>query len=334
MPTDHHHSSDNGGAPPYVSVVIETVTLRESDHHDFMPELCRTIDAVLAQSFPPERREIVVVLDHGVSTPDEQEIRRRYPEVRIAQAAAANYLAAKNSGAASARGAIAVLVDGDCVPDEKWLATHVARIEAGADVVAGRTRYSGGSLGARIWSVPDFGNVTGEASGQTSGININNVSFRREILLAHPFDARIWRDGGCYLLYHTLRRRNYRMAYAADAVVSHGFDVEGLGFAKKHFGRGFDGVNVYQCDDEGVLRGTRLVKRFGALALLPLAARRFALDAVRLVRHRRDMGVPLATVPVFMGVMMTTRAIELAGGLTAFVDPGWRKRREGRATAH
>lgn len=333
---EREHSSNTGGAPPLVSVVIETVTLRESDHHDFLPELCRTIDAVLTQTFPPERREILVVFDRGVSRHEEEaeEIRRRYPAVRIVYATAANYLAEKNAGAAAALGAIVALVDGDCVPDATWLATHVSRIEGGADVVAGRTRYSGGSLGARIWSVPDFGNVIGEANGQASGFNINNVSFRREILLAHPFDARIWRDGGCYLLYHTLRRRNYRTAYAPDAIVSHGFDVEGLGFAKKHFCRGFDGVNVYRCDDEGVLRGTRLVKRFGPLALFPLAARRFALDTVRLVRHRRDIGVPLAAVPIFMGVMMTTRTIELAGGLTAFVDPGWRERHERRAAAH
>jgi hypothetical protein len=131
------------------------------------------------------------------------------------------------------------------------------------------------------------------------------------------------------LLYHTLRRHNHRITYAPDAIVSHGFDVEGLGFAKKHFGRGFDGVGVYRCDDEGVLRGTRLVKRLGPLALFPLTARRVAIDGARLVRHRKEMGVPLTTLPFFMGVMLTTRAIELAGGLMAFIDPRWRVRTRG-----
>jgi glycosyltransferase involved in cell wall biosynthesis len=322
------HARD--GTAPLVSVVIETVTLRESGGHDLVPDLCRAIDAVLAQTYPPERIEILVVFDSDISIDNEEEIRRRYPSVRVVHATAANYFAEKNAGAARASGAIVALVDGDCVPVAEWVAAHVACIENGADGVAGRTRYSGGSLGARTWSVPDFGNVTGDRDGQATGFNLNNVSFRREVLLAHPLNARILRDGGCYLLYHTLRRDGHRIAYAPAALVSHGFDVEGLGFARKHFARGFDGVNVYRCDDEGVLRGTRLVKRFGPFALFPLAARRLALDAVRLVRHRKEVGVPLPALPFFMGVMLTTRTIELAGGLLAFVDPGWRERRERR----
>ena len=330
MTTSTHHSSPpstGDGSSPLVSVVIETVTLRESDDHDFVPDLCRTIDAVQAQTLPADRREILVVFDTAVPEQDEDTIRRGYPEVHVVRAEAANYFAAKNAGTARANGAIVVFLDGDCVPDRKWLTSHVARIEEGADVVAGRTRYSGGSHGARVWSVPDFGNITSEANGEASGINVNNVSFRREVILTHPLDARIWRDGGCYLLYHTLRRHHYRIVYEADAIISHGFDVEGLGFAKKHFGRGFDGVSVYRHDDEGVLRGTPLVKRFGPLALFPLAIRRVALDGVRLVRHRKQMGVAAAALPFFMGVMLTTRAIELAGGLMAFIDPQWRARK-------
>lgn len=326
------HPTDAGSAP-CVSVVIETVTLRESDGHALLPDLCRTIDAVLTQDFPADRREVLVVLDHDVDARDQETLRRRYPAVRVVHADAVNYFAAKNAGAAQARGAIVTLVDGDCVPDRKWLAAHVARIEAGADVVAGRTRYSGGSIGARLWSVPDFGNVTGDAKGQSTGFNLNNVSFRREVLLAHPLNAGILRDGGCYLLYHTLRRRGYHIAYEAGANVSHGFDVEGLGFAKKHFGRGFDGVSVYQRDDEGVLRGTRLVKRLGPLALFPLAARRVAIDGVRLVRHRKEMGVASAALPFFMGMMLATRTIELGGGLVAYIDPKWRTRHAKRPAA-
>jgi hypothetical protein len=54
-------ASSLDGAAPLVSVVIETVTLRESGDHDFVPDLCRAIDAVLAQTYPADRIEIVVV---------------------------------------------------------------------------------------------------------------------------------------------------------------------------------------------------------------------------------------------------------------------------------
>ena len=151
MPTEQEHASNTGGAPPLVSVVIEPSRCANPATTTSCPS-CADDRADLTQTFPPERREIVVVFDSGVSSHDAEEVRRRYPAVRLVHGAAASYLAEKNAGAAAALGAIVALVDGDCVPDATWLATHVARIEGGADVVAGRTRYSGGSLGARIWA--------------------------------------------------------------------------------------------------------------------------------------------------------------------------------------
>jgi len=304
---------------PLVTVVIETITARENgDDTPLVDSLAGTLDGVARQRYPADHIEVLVVFDADVRA-DPAAVTRRWPFARVVMAPRVNYFAAKNAGAEGGRGEVVALLDSDCVPDDDWLERHVAALGAGVDVVAGRTRYSGESLAARTFSVPDFSNVLEARDGGATGFNANNAAFRREVLLAHPLDARVRRNGGCYLLFHTLRAHGARVVYEPRAVVSHGIDVAGLGFAAKHFARGFDGANVYRLDDAGVLRGTPLVRRFGPLALAPLAARRIALDWVRLARDRRQIGIPIVSLPYYAAVMVATRLIELAGGVTAFV---------------
>ncbi|HEX6159422.1 MAG TPA: glycosyltransferase [Thermoanaerobaculia bacterium] len=311
---------------PSVSVVIETVTSREDTSTGALADdLEPTLAAIAAQTYPRERIETIVVLDPDVPAGTAAEIERRHPAVRVVMARAQNYFVAKNAGAAAATGEIVALLDGDCVPATDWLETLVARLGPGIDVVAGCTRYSGTSLAARTFSVPDFAYVLSE-QGNASGILINNVAFRRDVLLAHPFEERIRRNGGCFLQFHQLRRAGVTVVYEEKAVVAHGLDIAGLGFVKKHFGRGFDGVAVYRADDGAVLRGTRLFRRAGALVLPPIYARRIVIDWVRIFRHRKAIDVSLLTLPYYGAVAVMLRLIEFAGALTAVVVPASRMR--------
>lgn len=315
------------GDLPLVSVVVETITAREdSSVSSLADDLAGTLAAAEKQSYPRERFEIVVVLDEQIDAQTAAGLQKRYPTVRFARSEAANYFGAKNAGARASNGEIVALLDGDCMPETGWLHSLVSRFDDGVDVVSGRTRYVGKSIVARTFSVPDFANVLGDESGNASGFNINNVAFRREVLLSHPLNARIRRNGGCYLLYHQLRAIGTRIVYEPRAVVNHGLDIAGLGFIQKHFDRGYDGLSVYRFDESRALRGTRLIRRFGILALPPLAVRRIALDWVRLVRERRQIGISLLVVPYWAAVAVVTRLIELAGGIMAGLrTPGTRE---------
>ncbi|HEY0144474.1 MAG TPA: glycosyltransferase [Thermoanaerobaculia bacterium] len=311
---------------PSVSVVLETVTAREDTSSGALADdLEPTFAAVAAQSYPAEAIETIVVLDPDVPAGTAETIARRHPAVKIVTARAQNYFVAKNAGAAAATGEIVALLDGDCVPAPDWIETLVARMTPDVGVVAGCTRYTGSSLAARTFSVPDFAYVLSE-EGSASGILINNVAFRREVLLAHPFEERIRRNGGCFLQFHQLRRAGVKVIYESRAVVAHGLDIAGAGFIKKHFGRGFDGVAVYRADDSEVLRGTRLFRRAGALVLPPIYARRIVIDWVRIFRHRAAIGVPLVALPYFAAVAVMLRLIEFLGALTATVVPASRGR--------
>lgn len=305
---------------PRVSVVIETITAREDASGPLADGLNKTLAAVARQTYPHELVETIVVLDDEVDARDVAELRARHPQVQLARASQANYFAAKNAGARLATGAIVVLLDGDCAPTAGWLEQLVRRFDGVTDVVVGETRYAGSSLTARTFSVPDFATALADAGGGASGLMLNNVAFRRELLLAHPLESRIRRNGGCFLLFHQLRAAGARIVYEPRAQVRHGLDVGGLGFAHKHFDRGYDGVTVYRLDAGRVLRGTALFARFGALALVGLVGRRIVVDWGRLLRQHRQIGIPALAVPYYAVVVLTTRLVELAGGLVAIVD--------------
>jgi glycosyltransferase involved in cell wall biosynthesis len=303
---------------PLVSVVVETITSRfDAAGGALVAEIGKTLDAVKAQSWPAAKMEIIVVLDGEFDAGAAAELERRYRWARFTQAHAANYFAAKNAGAKVAAGELIALLDGDCVPDPDWLERLAGSLTPDVGASAGRTRYAGTSLLARTFSVPDFAHVLDDGARGVSGFNINNVVFRREVFLTHPFDERIARNGGCYFLFHQLRADGIRVAYEPRAVVWHGLDIQGLGFVSKHFERGRDSMTVYRLDDRAVLRSTRMVRKLGALALFPIYARRLLLDWIRITRHRAQIGIGILALPYYFAVVMMTRSIELAGALTA-----------------
>jgi GT2 family glycosyltransferase len=308
--------------PPFISIVIDTITRDDYGRRPLADDLQETLDAVARQTYPRELFETIVVVD-DTGDGESGEVVRRYPWVSIVRSPQHSYFAGKNIGARAARGEIVALLDSDCEPVPEWLSMLTAPFaDAGVSAVAGCTRYTGKTFAAWTFDVPDFSIVTGDKSGHASAFHLNNSAFRRETFLTHPLDARIRRDGGCVLLYHVLRAAGARIMYAPHARVFHGLDFAQRGLLKKHFNRGFDGVTVYRADEHEVLRGTRLFRRFGALALIAFVPRRIMLDWLRLIRNYKQMGISPVTIPYFAAVSVATRLIALTGGLTAVFRTG------------
>jgi glycosyltransferase involved in cell wall biosynthesis len=308
--------------PPLVTVVVETITARfDCATGSLAEDLAATLGALDSQTYPQGSIERLVILDSEVPPADRSALERLHPGVRIISSEASNYFDAKNAGAAAAAGAFVALLDGDCQPAPDWLETLVRAFRPGVAAVAGRTRYSGRGWAEQVFSVPDFAYVLDEGGGRASGFNINNVLFRTEVLRAHPFDGRIARNGGCYFLFHQLRAAGAIILYEPRAIVGHGNDIAGLGFVRKHFDRGYDGVSVYRLDEQAVLRGTNLFRRFGPLALVGFFGRRILLDWQRLLRHRRQIGIAAVSLPLYCGIAALLRLIELCGALSAAAFP-------------
>ncbi len=111
--------------------------------------LAECLDALLAQSLPRDRYEVIVV-DDG-STDRTAEIATRYPVRVVRRARNAGPAAARNRGVREAHGEIVLFTDADCVPSTQWIARMVAPF-AEPDVVGvkGTYRTTQRSLIARL----------------------------------------------------------------------------------------------------------------------------------------------------------------------------------------
>jgi glycosyltransferase involved in cell wall biosynthesis len=102
--------------------------------------LAELLDSLAAQTF--RDFEVVVVDDGSVDGSLEEAARHRpgLERVIVMQAGGAGAVAARCLGISRAEGEILAFTDSDCRPVPDWLARGTAAIDAGSDLVSGRTR--------------------------------------------------------------------------------------------------------------------------------------------------------------------------------------------------
>ena len=98
--------------------------------------------ALRAQTLPPDSLEVLLV-DNGAPEEDAAPDLALPDNVRILRERRPGSYAARNAGAAQARGAWLAFTDADCVPDPEWLAGFAEPREAcSADLLAGPVRMT------------------------------------------------------------------------------------------------------------------------------------------------------------------------------------------------
>src|SRR5688572_8958532 len=110
---------------PFVSVIVPVLNDEA--------RIGGCVAALLAQDYPRERYEVIVV-DNG-STDRTYEVVRGYPVTLLSEAQIRSSFAARNKGMREAVGEIFAFTDSDCTPAPQWLAEGVRAIQAGADLV-------------------------------------------------------------------------------------------------------------------------------------------------------------------------------------------------------
>lgn len=106
-----------------ISVVIPT--------HNRPRQLQACLGALAESTYPPDRFEVVVVDDGGTPpVPGDIGPAATPLTVRVHRQQNAGPAAARNAGAALARGRLLVFTDDDCLPEPEWLETLAARAEA------------------------------------------------------------------------------------------------------------------------------------------------------------------------------------------------------------
>jgi glycosyltransferase involved in cell wall biosynthesis len=97
----------------------------------------RCIEALLVQSYPADRYEVIMVDNN--STDGSSRIVRRYPRTRLVSEPRRGAYAARNRGRVESRGAVIAFTDADCAPAPDWLHTLAAALgDARVNVVLGR----------------------------------------------------------------------------------------------------------------------------------------------------------------------------------------------------
>lgn len=95
------------------------------------PYIERCIEGLLAQEYPAERFEIVMIDNNSIDRT--AEIVRRYPRVRLLHEPVQGAYAARNTGIRAAAGRIFAFTDPDCIPSRDWL-TQISRAMAESKV--------------------------------------------------------------------------------------------------------------------------------------------------------------------------------------------------------
>jgi hypothetical protein len=304
--------------PVRLTVIIETMT-----HDEYRkagteyPRTRRVLDALEVKS-SPARFDVLIMSDGAV--PRSAQPFAGHPEVSVVPVDDPTYYTMKNAGARAATSEYVAFLDGDCLPGPGWADAAVAALDAGADVVAGKTRYAGPGALSRLMGYFDLGTVSTRADGSASAFHLNNVAFRRDVFLSNPLDTRFRRSGGCVLANFQLRAANRRIVYEPAMYVTHGNDwKKGFGLSKR-LGSGHNTVNILRYDDTGAVPYAWLT-RLGPLAAPLVAVRRIWDDLFLLARQHDDLGIPVVAIPVVWLIAIPFRLLEGVGYAISSVKP-------------
>ncbi len=288
---------------PFISVIIPT--------YERVGQLSVCLGALAAQGYPRDRFEVLVVDDGSATSPEASvETFRQQLNVRLLKQLHSGPAAARNYGAAYAKGSFLAFTDDDCAPAPGWLQSLATCFVSCSDcVLGGRTinelannPYSTVSqlvvdyLYAR-WN-PDPMHATFFTS--------NNLALPAKCFQAvGGFDTGWTRAAGEDRdLCDRLIARGYRLIYAPDALVCHAHPLTFQTFWRQHFNYGRGAYRLHQLRARRDARG---------ICVEPLAF------------YLRMLGYPFARTRgregAFLAALLAiAQAANAAGWIAAFLD--------------
>ncbi|PKO21859.1 MAG: hypothetical protein CVU38_12450 [Chloroflexi bacterium HGW-Chloroflexi-1] len=202
--------------------------------------LSRCLAALASQTYPTSAYEVIVV-DDG-STDDTAGIARA-AGVRVITQPNAGPAAARNRGAAAARGELLLFTDSDCAPAPGWIAALVVPF-ADARVAGAKGAY----LTRQRDIVPRFTQLEYQerydrmAGAETIDfIDTYSAAYRRDVFLANRGFDTIFPTASVedQELSFRLAEKGYRLAFAAEAQVYHRHNPTLAAYVRRKFFIGY-----------------------------------------------------------------------------------------------
>jgi cellulose synthase/poly-beta-1,6-N-acetylglucosamine synthase-like glycosyltransferase len=219
---------DEVSARPPVSVVVP---VRNGER-----TIGACLDALLANDYPPERREVLVVDNASTDRTAPLVASRPVTYLFEPRPGVSN---ARNRGIRAARGELVALLDGDCVPEPAWLSELLRPFEdPEVGCVAGELRHGPAATAAQRQAERMLGNWQRFAAGSDPPYVVTaNAAFRRSVFdRIGPFDPRMtWaQDVELSLRFNELSPS--RVVYRPKAIARHSHPSTQLGFLRQQLG--------------------------------------------------------------------------------------------------
>jgi glycosyltransferase involved in cell wall biosynthesis len=201
---------------PFVSVIVPV--------YNDPVRVAGCIEALLAQTYPSDRYEVLVV--DNCSTDTTAEIVSRYPVRLLAEHQRQGSYAARNKALQEARGDIVAFTDSDCVPATNWIETGVARLQQQprCGLLAGKVSIffrdpahpTTIELYERMTAFPQERYVAQEKYGATANV----FTFMHVIQTVGTFDPNL-KSSGDREWGKRVAAAGFEISYADDVCVDH-----------------------------------------------------------------------------------------------------------------
>lgn len=234
----------------------------------------------------------------------------------------AEYYALKNLGARRADGAVLVFLDSDVVPQADWLTAILEPFEDRACAVVGGTAFID-PVG--LWGKATALNWIFELEPEdretrpSNRFWANNVAFRREVFIAHPYPLLDGQSrGSCVVLAQELTGSGIPIRVNHAARVTHPAPAGARGFFERAMAQGRDRVLWH--------------RRFGSwwMQSVPAGCLRYLKHLAQLteatLRHYRKVGARAVEVPAIWLLSATYYLVFLLGEIATHVAPERMKR--------
>ena len=316
-------------APSILATIViewENIQLAEADRCSTMlAELMRQIDAYPADTAGhPAHFEVLLVFDEQKMTEaDVREFCRqcipnaaRQATLRYVPSPGLGYYEQKNLGAREAQGSIVVFLDSDVIPEAGWLSKLLSSFKDPAvNVVCGNCFLAAEDVVSKSLALAWFFPLreTSDSLMPRDSFFANNVAFRREVALAHPFvPLEGTSRGACRMLARRLTADRVGLFINTGARVSHPAPNGLRHLVARGATQGRDNLLFNRLLDRGSL-GSSLAR---ALRLQTRAWRRILLE------HRK-VGLGVLGIPAALAIASFYYVCYFAGDMLTRVAPAW-----------
>ncbi|HEX5824762.1 MAG TPA: glycosyltransferase [Candidatus Limnocylindrales bacterium] len=237
------------------------------------------------------------------------------PSLRVIFSDERSAFGLKNEGVRQAGAPLVAILDADCDPAPGWLRSAVETLRAQPRVaaVSGRNLSPGLTRLKRIVSLA--GRAVGDegSAGPTRHVALNNIAYRREVLLAHPFSSAA---GSCGFAFHSqaLIRAGHGLAFDPGMLVVH----DDMAFGAVRDIRRQLGMSIVKTRLLDPQQPYAWLVRLRYASIPIFVAGKTLLTARRVVVRRAVHGVRWYEVPAAIAAGFVHHALEVPGMIRAF----------------